>query len=288
MLRPTIILLETAATCVALLSPIALFHWLIKVTRIPGLDFIVNPLSALFDPFNKTLEALFHLPTMTYQGQAFPITQGIVGILLTVCFFGLSYLAAVMKQTEEKMKVALEAQYQSNLARQRLAAQKKEQIHLVKDMKVFLYISFPFAAHAELARPFERFVGFQGVSIESTPTSLFVEFQKPENALAFVQTCISQMSDSYSKLLPMEPQPPYRMSMHAVELKRDAQQEGHGLCFQLTRFAGANMVLFSHALRKVLDAHQISDNVNFQSMGDYEMLGIQQEVFRFISTNGRF
>ena len=286
MLRFLAIALDIVATLCAILSPVAIIHWLLKAINASLTAGIVNMLTPVFTPFNASLDLVFKLPSISFSGQSIPITQGILGVIFTLVFFALAFASDMVKATMKKVEVrAAAAENKKKL--QALKVQKQQQTQKVTtNRRILVFLYFQFQQNPMAGNYFEQlYPRHQGRAHETTPESMLLEFETLDNAMRYCIESTQYVRSYYATLRPMDPQPPFYIGIHSQDMTENVQA-GKAKCYNLCRFGGQNSMVFSQDTKQALDAHGMAPNFRIQSIGVYDFPNEpvrSQEVFRLLS-----
>lgn len=283
MLRILYITCDILAAIFAIISPVAIFHWLLKAVDLPLVGPYLEPLSNFFNPLNAMMTGLFHPPPIQYNGQNIPTEQGILACVLTAAFFLMTYLSEYLKTTEQRQDVS----YHAELQRQRLKKLKDEQSHTQKkavtNRRFLVHINYDFAVCPMGGDVLERSYPSQaGNPLERFPNYMTIEFPSLQQGIQYSMEASQSILAYYATLRPVDPQPPFRIGIHAVDAVMPAG-EANAEARKLVGFAGANHVVFTQDVRDVLEANGQSLAYHFQSLGMYALEGRQQELFKLFN-----
>jgi len=288
MLRFLAIGLDIAATICAILSPVAIIHWLLKAINASLTQGLVSLLDPVFAPFNAILDTIFssHLPAISFSGQSVPITQGIVGILFTVAFFALAFAGDMVRGTMKKIEVRAAA-VENKKKLQALKTQKQQQTQkATTNRRVLVFLYYQFRQNPQAGQYFEQLYSrHRGRAVEITPESMLMEFDTLDNALRYCIESTQYVRSYYASLRPMDPQPPYYIGIHSQEVVENVQA-GKAKCYNMCRFGGQNSMVFSQETKQSLDAHGMAANYQIQSIGVYDFPNEaqrSQEIFKLMS-----
>lgn len=284
MLRFLYISCDILATIFAIISPVAIFHWLLRAVNIPGLAPFLTPLNNFFDPMNGMVEAIFHPPAINYSGNLIPTDQGVVACILTAAFFLMNFASEYLKTTEQRQDVSRQA----NLQRQRLnklkEAQTKTHKTISTNRRYMVHVNYDFmlcpSGGEVLARGLPRQAGNV---LERYPGYMTVEFPTLQQAIQYCMEASQAMLGYYATLRPADPQPPFRIGVHAVGTET-ATGEASAETRRLVNFAGPNNIVFTQDIRDLLDAQGQTLTYHFQSIGMYALEGRQQELFKLFNS----
>ncbi|HEY9746741.1 MAG TPA: hypothetical protein V6C99_11045 [Oculatellaceae cyanobacterium] len=283
MLRFLYTICDLIAGVMAIASPVAIFHWLAKITGIKAAAAVISVLDPVFEPMNVTLNLIVQMPVLHYNGQNIPTTQGVVACLLTVGFFIFNFCSEYLKTTEQRLDV----EQQARLQRRRLQQLKVEQQQFAKQVtgnrKVYMVIQYDFKQCPSGAASFETtYPKFGGRLIESSPQMLALEFDGAERALRYSLEVTRSVQAYYATLRPIDPQPPYQIAIQAIE----AQLPGSEAILKtrkLVSYTGRNQILFGSEVYLLLKDQGAVGDFQFQSVGMYVIEGKQAEFFKLLS-----
>jgi hypothetical protein len=279
MLKSLANLCRLLATLCALLSPIAVVHWIFQAFHLPPqLDGVMGFFSAVFSPVNSILDSLFHFPSLTFQDKAVPITQGVHALLITILFFVFNFLSGLVSTADKKVQAATDTFVRKTHIQHEQAAKEKQQKKIVKEKRPIVYVAYPFHQDAKVCDFLSEYGPLGGWQIESSPEFWLLEFARVEQALAYCGSAAQKILGYYTTLRPMDPQFPFRMILHGVDTGAEHLAWGKERCQTMARLTGENQVRFSQEIKEVMDASQLNDTFKSQSVGMYEfpIVGIQE------------
>lgn len=284
MLRILYTCCDLMAAVFALLSPLTIFHWLLRIINSRPLTPYLAPLTDVFQPLNTTLEALLRLPILQFKGQQIPTTQGVLACLFTVAFFSLSVFSEYLKTTEQRMDLDRQASLQRNRLKRLQELQSHRHQRTVLNRRYLAQIEYDFnrcPAGGQLIQ--QRLAALSGNVLERRPDAAIVEFTNLTQALNSGMQISQSLLHYYGMLRPKDPQPPFRVGVHALDASLSTVEALHEVQ-RLVAFAPTNSVIFSESVRDVLEADGQSLVYHFQSLGLYGIGSQQQELFKLFNT----
>ncbi len=273
-----------SAVC-AIISPVAIFHWLLRIVNIQALASAVNTLNPVFDPLNALVELLVKTPPLSYGGHEYSTTQGLLACLMTGGFFVFNLISESLKANEQRMDVAKQAEIQ----RRRLQKLKSEETKVQKDIttnrRLYVVVDYDFMACPTGSASLENScVRNGGKVLGSNAASLSLEFDSIASVFQYCMEASQGILSYYATLRPAEPQPPFKIGMHATDRSWSAAASVEE-ARKLSRFIGPNQVLFSNEVKAMLEANGLGMAYRYQSIGMYALEGTgQQELFRLFFT----
>ncbi|MBK8189740.1 MAG: hypothetical protein IPK79_04755 [Vampirovibrionales bacterium] len=283
MLKVLALFLDLLSVLFALLAPVAIVHWLLSIIGVPQLTGFIDALRVVFDPMNALIDSALggHVPHIAYQGRDITVTQGILGFILTLVFFLLAGLATATRSMDKKLAVA------RDLSRSKARAEQLAAVRDVQDRKtsnatsILVEILYPFEQTAEGAARFQGFSEYGGRLVSSRPEAWVLMFNSPDDALQFVVSAAKSLRQYYATLRPMDPQPPFRIALHATEPSDTATREGVGYLHLILRYAADHQVVFSQELRDLMAIRPPKTDYDIQSIGMFDLgQAAHQEIFR--------
>lgn len=283
MLRILYIACDILAAVFAIISPVAIFHWLVRAVNVPLFEPYLVPLNNFFDPMNAVITGIFHPPAIQYNDQNIATEQGVLACILTVAFFLMNFVSQYLKTIEQRQDVS----HQADLQRKRLQKLKAEQQHthkaLITNRRFLVHINYDFTACPTGGDVLERNFGQQsGNALERLPNYMTIEFPSLQQGIQYCMEASQAILGYYASLRPIDPQPPFRIGIHAIDATvpvRDACSETR----RLVEFAAPNHVVFTQDVRDVLEANGQILAYHFQSIGMYALEGRQQELFKLFN-----
>ena len=272
-------LFEWISTIFAVLSPVAVLHWLLKVGNV---QFILQPLAfldSIFAPFNQLVDWVIPTAAIMYQGQEVYLNQAITGVFFTLLFFGFMTLSRWVTRLDNQMKLMKEVHKSNKAADKEREKQERLEEQHANYSQVLVYVAFPFREFPELGKVLQQYPVYEGRALPGNPNSLFIGFDDLQMALNFTIQTTATLGKFYSSQLPSEPKPPFSFVVHAL-WSTDRLEDGLSACTQLARFTGDGQTLLSESLRKVMHARGLLNDYQQHSLGYYSFPGgHSQEVF---------
>lgn len=280
MLRILYILCDVLAALFAVISPVAIFHWLLVAVNNRALNPFLVPLTQFFTPLNAVVELFIKPPVLHFSGQEISTTQGIVACAFTVLFFGMSILSEYLKTAEQRQDLAQQAELQRNRLKRLQAQQETRQKRLVTNRRYLVQVNYDFSACPAGGQLLDQGPARQaGKPLDRNLEYLTLEFPSLSQALHYAMAVSQAIQSHYALLRPKDPQPPFRIGIHAIDSALNAVEALYEMQ-RLASFAGPNSIVFSQTVREVLEADGQSLAYKFQSMGLYAMGGKEQELFK--------
>lgn len=264
----------------AIVSPIAIIHWLMRVIKAPGTEALVAPLNPVFDPLNAILEFFVKVPPLTFQGEPIPTTQGVLACILTMGFFLFNFIAESLKATEQRMDLNRQAHQQKSRLQKIENEQQKKHKHISKNSRIFLHVNYDFfscpAAGAHFDTNFDK---YGGKILERLPSGITLEFASLDQSFQYCLEVAQAIMSYYATLRPIDPQPTYHAGIQAIDADKPTSDGTQG-ARTVANFAGANQIVFSPDAKALLEAQGLHMRYQFQSIGMYMVDDRQQELFR--------
>jgi hypothetical protein len=282
MLRIISILLDILSGLFAILAPIAVVHWILGAFEIQAMAGVIGFFTGIFKPFNYVIDAImpFELPMINYQGRVIPITQGILGFILTLCFFFCALGANVLRVLDKQMSVTTDIVRSKQRMRELEMARKETNRQVSQTNRVLVYLLFPFDNQRSAGNFFLGFKKYQGRQLSTRTEGWLLEFDDVELALLYATETAEKLLQYYGSLRPMDPQPPFHMSVHAVRPGGDFTFPGLEKCQLLIRYSGDNQIIFSQQVLELLRVNALAGNYKYQSLGFYDFPSDKnQEIF---------
>jgi hypothetical protein len=270
----------------AVLSPVAILLWLVDAQNIKDINNLIQPIQAIFVPFNSILDSFIKFPTIDYQERHVSITQGVLGFVFTTVFFILNVVGNVIKDWDEQLSSRQSLwsvhvkDVQQNTAKNEME-ERKRLTERLKATKFIVYIQFPFQENEALSPFFNAYGKFNGRAIQAQTTGLYLAFESINQAIEFTIETAQGLLVHYMTLRPLDPQPSFRMSINSFVSQADLEQ-GTTECRQIVRYASDNQVVFSSNVRQFLDVANGNDSYKFQSKGVYDFNGSPKEIFHLL------
>ncbi len=281
MLRLISILLDILSGLFAILAPIAVIHWIAGAFELQAIAGVAEFFSAIFWPFNTLVNTVApNLPMIDYQGRQIPISQGIVAFLLTICFFSCAIAANLLRALDKKMTVTTDI-IRSQHRMQQLESVRREQARqTIATNRILIYLIFPFDSQKNASTFFLGFKKYGGRQLPTRTEGMLIEFGDVQSAMGYARDTAEKLLAFYGTLRPMDPQPPFHMSIHAVRPDPEDTFPGLERCQLLIRYAGENQIIFSQQVLELLQVHSLTANYRYQTMGYYDFPSVpNQEVF---------
>lgn len=280
MLRFLYILCDWIAGVLAITSPIAVFHWLAKLTDIKQIQPYANMLDPIFGPLNQLFSVFIQAPVLHYNGQTIPTTQGIVAAIMTLGFFIFNICSEYLKATEQRLDVATQAFTQRRRLQQLKSEQKNLQQQMTGNRKIYVYVQYGFRECPSGSSYFETsYTRLGGKIHENTAQNLVMEFESLEKAFQFSLSATQGILNYYTTLRPIDPQPDFNIAIQGIEANLSVN-EAFVLIRKLVSFAGKNQIIFGPEVNALMREHNLNGRYHFQSVGVYSLEGRQSELFR--------
>lgn len=282
MFRFLSIICDGVAAICAILSPVAILHWLLKITALPATSSLVMALNSVFNPLDTMLASWIHTPPLMVNAQPVSTTQALLALGFTLGFFSLHSAAEMLKSSEQRLDVRRQTRQQQQRLTQLHRKEHREQTRLAAlDWRIYAYIQYDASACPSGAALLEQAAArHQAQSLVREAGAIALEFSEMESALKASQEIARGILNHYETLRPVDSQPPFIIGLHAVEKIAPvsvALQE----TARITGFGGQNQVVFSEALKRLLDARQSTAAGPSRSLGLYVLNeGRQAEIFR--------
>ncbi len=278
---------DILATIFALLSPVAVMHWLLKVTEVAPLQGFVRTLDPLFTPLNSFVELFINVPHLTFNGHSYSTTQGVLACLLTVLFFVFNFAAETLRVWEQRMNVQVHAAIQRRRLQKLRDEHNKREESLPKDLKVFAYIDYDEAVCPSITKVIDVLITQENPHVHSRMFNEMVfEFKKIDEGLRFVLTLSQSIMSHYSTLRPLDPQPPFRIALDGLDNLLDTSASITEVR-RLIHYVAVNQIVISETAKALMDISQTNIPHSMHSMGLYSMgalgqeqQGIQRELYR--------
>jgi hypothetical protein len=281
MLRLFSFVFAVLAAISALISPLIIVYWLLKITQVPAVLPYLQSLDPYLLPLNQLAAFFVPTPALTVEGRSVPTTEAVVALAFTLAFFLFHFVAELLKVAEQRILVSQESQRQiSTLNRLRLATQRQKKILNTQEWQLQLYLRYDFLAcpsGAQLIQDSVRQVAAQ--PLLDTPQALALRFTKLDDAIQCSQQMILTLKKHYTGLRPMDPQPPLFIGLHASN--QETQSRVTPETERVASFAGRNQIVFSQTVRALMEAQGLDKTYVFQPIGVYALGEAQQEeMFR--------
>ena len=265
------------------MSPIVIFHWLLKVVDLAPLRGVVNSFDPVFAPMNAFLEVFIKLPSLTFNGHSYSTTPGLLAILLTCFFFLFNFLSETIKVSEQRLNVQLDVQAQRRRLKKLQEEQRRKERALPDEMKIFVFVDYDVLACPELGEKIEQSLTQESGHVHSRMfNEMALEFKNIEQGLRFVLGISQNILAHYATLRPLDPQPPFRMSLHGVD-KAMSISMSVSESRKLVQFVVHNQIIISNSAKQLLDACGTSIPYRLQSMGVYSLETGERELFRLFA-----
>ncbi len=283
MLRFLYTVLDIIATVCAVISPVAIVHWLLKSIQLALLGPFIEALDPVFSPLNLLLEVFIQLPNLQFMDQSVPLTQGALGILFTLGFFIFNFASNSLRVADQKLTVAHDLKMEQRRMAKILKEQERVQRKISTNRQVFVWVNFDFTQNTNATSILETTFARHSADVrERDLEHMLLEFQTLDHALQYVLQCQDAILKHYATLRPIDPKPPFTFGINSFEITSDPEV-GIALAQQLSKYAGKNQILFSKDAHDLLAALGLTAQYKFQSQGFYDFLGLKkQEVFRLM------
>lgn len=257
-------------TVSAVICPLILIYWLVDAAQFEFALTLLSWFQPIYMGVVSFIDTLFplELNPLPYGGRSIslmpPVAAGVMGAL----FIGLTKAAYYIKLSERKVNTAQQNKKAKEAAKKAEQAFKVEQNETLRFRHILLFIQFPFREYPHLGQVFQQYEQYGGRELPGQPDSLFIGFGDVQMAMAFAIQSTKTLLDYYKQSKPSDPKPPVRLGLHPV-WPDDKLDDGLNICETLFKYASANTVLFSQALKKVLQAKGIDEHYQHASVGVY-------------------
>lgn len=285
MLRFLYTFCDLLAAISAIISPVAIFHWLGKLVKVQAVQEMLASLDPFFNPLNALVEVFIKTPPITYGGNSVSSTQGVLACLLTGLFFMLNFISETLKASEQRLDVTKQSLQQKRRLQKIRDEQQSQQKQVLTNRRIYVYVNYDSQACTTGAGYFEAaFVKHNGKMLEAYANTLCLEFDSVGSALQYCLDAAQAVLSYYATLRPIDSQPPFQIGINAVDAAQPTQ-EGIAESRKLIRYGGPNQVIFSQDIRTLLESKGLSMDYKYQSIGIYSFGGTQQqELFRLFFT----
>lgn len=285
MLRYIYTLCELLSAVCAIISPVAIFHWLLRIINFQGVASLVNMLNPVFDPLNAIVEFVVKAPPLSYGGHQYSTTQGVLACVMTGAFFLFNFVAESLKASEQRMEVSRQAEQQRKRLQKLRDDQSKKQKFVTTNRRIYLVLDYDFQACPEGGAQWEStYARYHGKVLASYHNSLALEFDSIEQVVSYCMGAAQGILGHYATLRPLDPQPPFKVGIQSLDAEIST---GAGVTAtrKLISYVGPNQVIFSQEIRAMLESQGIDKAYRYQSIGMYAMEGgYQQELYRLYFT----
>jgi hypothetical protein len=280
MLRLLSAICATIAAISALISPVVILHWLLKITQVPAAAPFVKVLDPFILPLSQTLGFIIPTPHLTIEGHAVETNEALLALTFTVGFFIFHFVAELLKVMDQRIIVDLESRKQiNNLNKMRQANDRQQKTLNAQDWQVQAYIRYDFAAcpsGSVIINDCARHANAH--TLQDSQDVIAYRFSDIANAFSSCQSMILNLKQHYATLRPADPQPPLSIGLHA------SQQKALSVAPETERvanFSGRNQVIFSQTIYDLMQAQGLEKRYVFQSIGLYSLgENLQEEMFR--------
>lgn len=280
MLRFLYTISDLLSAILAIASPVAIFHWLIKVTNITAAQPFVAILDPVFVPLNSTLDTIAQMPVLHYNGHDIPTTQGLFSCLMTIGFFVFNFTSEYLKAAEQRLEVEKQAFIQRRRLQQMKTEKQQVQKQIAGSRKLYVVVQYDFKGCPSGAASFETtYPKHGGKLIESSPHMLALEFENTDVAFKYCLTVSQAIQSYYATLRPIDPQPPYQIAIQAIESQLPGSEAVLKMR-KLVSYTGQNQILFGPDVYALMAEQGLLQRFHFQSMGVYVIDGKQAELYR--------
>jgi hypothetical protein len=285
MLKIIALFFDILALFFVILSPVTVIHWLLRLIDPPAVKPYYTVLTPFIDAFTQTLDLLFHVPHITYQGNDIPITQGILAFVFTALFFVNNFIANLIKRRNHISTVRQEIKQEQKFRAELSNQQEREKQAKLSGRKMRLMIKFSGSdKQPTVQQSLATFPEFQGKLLHQTHEGALLEFEAVDSGMTYCQKVLQEVRRYYSTLRPMDEKPPFYIVADAPCADTPLQDTAI-LCEQLIQFCAQNQVIFTSHLAQVLDYKALDQNFKYQSSGLYNIpqINAETELFKLIS-----
>lgn len=285
MLRFLYILCEVLAAVSAIISPVAIVHWLLRIINVPSVTEHITALTSFFEPVNAAVEFVIKTPPLVYNGHSYSTAQGVVGCLFTAMFFLLNFAAESLKAAEQRADIVKHSGEQRRRLQKICEEEQTSQQQVAENCIIYVQVDYDSQACLTGAGYLESaFSKNGGKMLHGYNDALSLAFDSVGQALKYCMDASQQLLSYYATLRPIDPQPPFRIALHALNADLPAD-EGVAAVRALVNYSGPNQVLFSQDIKTLLELNGLSMLYGYQSVGLYSVGGRRSiELFRLFFT----
>lgn len=260
-----------------LLSPFIVVHWVLLALNIPEVTQAIEPANAIIAPGMAILSALpFDYPTLNIQGQDLSSKQMVLGLFYMVLFFAFNLISMGLRNIEGLLLQAKRktTQHKNDKTAQQRQMERYQQA--IQRSSVILTIDYPFKDFREATRFMlgSQLAPGQSILAQSATQASF-HFNSPEAAASFAVSGAERLLSFYASLSPIDPQPPFKMVIHATEPR--TENEGIEKCKYLLSHCLDNRIIFSQHVHDLMAAHNVQQRFMFHSIGIYHIPSENQQ-----------
>ncbi len=281
MFRIFYLLFGAIGSICALITPIAIAHWLLKATHVTGAAPFVKILDPFLMPLNTIVSNIAHTPPLTVNGQTIPTEPALVALGFTILFFIFSILAESLKTAEQRAIVMQESMVQAERFRQNQLANEKHRGQVVAaGQRILLNIGYNFPQCEEGAKLIRKtFEQFQPRILHSLDNRMILQFSSLDYVFRYTLEVDNILKRFYKSLRPMDPHPALFLTIHATASELNPTTTAEEV-EKIAQFAAPHQIMFSQSVKDLMDAERISAQYEFQTTGLYNISGKQAEIFR--------
>lgn len=268
-------------TLCALTSPFVVLHWLLRIVNIKAIEDSVSRVAEWVDPFNHAIEFFVTTPPIHYSGEQYATTQGFFAVLLLLGFITCNFFAELLKAKEQRQLVEQSQTRQQNIMDTRQAQQTTVQNRMSQNYDVYLHIQYDDEA-CQTGKDLihQLFKQYNAEMMQYHSNNYTLRFPDIESALSCCNQVTEKMLAYYATLRPIDPQPPFKFNLHSAE--KTAAGSAIDETQKLGKFVDDNQILFSDAIKSMIEAKQLQGHYQYQSVGIYASSsgGKKVELFR--------
>jgi hypothetical protein len=266
----------TSAVC-AILSPVCVVHWLVRLSTLPkSVIASVSFLNPVFLPVSQAIDVAIPPSVHQFFGQQSAIGQGVLSLCLTITVIVTAFIAKMIQVVETRSKVHQNYAQHQHMVRENLARRIQEQSVKQQANTLVLFIrhedSLPTPIALERCKQAKCEVLFQ------SEEKSVLRFNSLEDGLAAIRQSALWVKTRMTQLRPMDAPPKYRFVLHAIE-PQDSAQSAAAWCESLEKFCKNNHLVCTQSVNDVVQVKKLP--LDLTSLGVYDLANSseQQELF---------
>ncbi len=289
MLKVLAVILDIVGGLFSLLAPVAVVHWMLGFFDIDAIAGVMGLLDGAFSPLNYAIEWIvpLELPEIDYGGKKTPITQGLLAFVFTLFFLILAGAAYLVRMLDKKIELETAIQRTKKRAKEREEVSTIKSQNTISASRLLIYLKFAMESERNVSSFLQTFKDYGGREERLSETDkleadeTLIVFDDALQGLSYAMQTGEKVMAYYTSLRPMDPQPPFYMTLHTVESTHEALIKGINKEKAMIRYAGDNQIVFSQQLLDLLTERSKVGNYHYQSLGYYNFEGeSSQELFR--------
>jgi hypothetical protein len=263
-------LLAICSACCAILAPVCVVHWLVRLSPLRQVSQLMQPLDPVFLPASKALAGILPPTVLTMFGAHANIEQGVLSVLLTGTVLLLAFLSKMVQVSQTRTTVSNHRKTHARLLQQIAQQNQQRTVEQKANNRLVLYLRHfdPDQLGVVLARCQQAPCRI----IQTDDDKTVLMYNTIETGLTAIAQSLQWINERMRRLRPMDTRPDYRFVLHAVADEHAAQSAAR-LCQTLEPYCKPSKLLCTQNVADVIKVKGIA--AESISLGFYDLADIQ-------------